>query len=151
MSIINAKKASRIFNGMSYRLVQGDNFKKRKNLDKEDQQWLKINGYKNVGWDSVINLYHKIEEFLEREKWKDLSLEELFLAADRIGNKYLTHQEIADFDRRLSQEVNEIAEEIDRQFPDTETEVIDFSNNSNNNSQKSRSKRNLKLVKPSKR
>ena len=81
---------------------------------------MKSNGYKNVGWKNVISLSQKIEEFLDKAKIEDLTLEELFLEADRIGNKYLTTQEIQDLNRKLSQEVNEIAEEI-------EIEIIDFS------------------------
>ena len=151
MSIINSKKTSRVFNGMNYRKVQSDNSKKRSRLQRKDQQWLKVNGYKNFGWNNVISLSQKIDEFLEQYKWKEWSLEDLFLEADRIGNKYLTHQEIANFNQRLSQEVNEIAEEIDRQFPDTEIEVIDSSNNSNNSYQKSRAKNHLKFLKLSKK
>ena len=35
--------------------------------------------------------------------------------------------QIADFHQKLSAEVNEISDEIDRQFPDTEIEFIDYS------------------------
>lgn len=58
-----------------------------------------------------------------------MSLEELFLEADRIGSKYQTPQEKADFNQQLSQEVAAIGELIDKQFPDTEMEVIDYSKN----------------------
>ncbi|MHC5823790.1 MAG: hypothetical protein ACYT04_50140, partial [Nostoc sp.] len=64
-------------------------------------------------------LYQKIEEFLNKYHIDDLTLEELFLEVDRIGNKYLTIQEIENFNQSFSKEVNEIAEEIDKQFPDT--------------------------------
>ncbi|MBH8574779.1 hypothetical protein I8752_17470 [Nostocaceae cyanobacterium CENA369] len=77
-----------------------------------------------------MNLYQKIEELLDKYQLEDLTLEELFLEADRIGNKYLTSQEIEEFNQRLSREVNDISEEIDKQFPDTEIEFIDFSKNS---------------------
>lgn len=139
-------KKTRLFNNMNYREVQSDNSKKRSKLEKKDRQWLKINSYKNVGWDNVISLHQKINEFLERDEWKEWSLEDLFLEADRIGNKYLTYQEIVNFNQKLSQEVNEIAEEIDRQFPDTTIEQIDFSNSTKDNSRKSMFKRHLKLV-----
>ena len=112
---------------MKYRKVQKNNSKNRNKLKKEEQQWLKDNNYKNIGWNNVINLYQKIEELLDKAKIDDLTLEELFLEADRIGNKYLTSQEIQDFNQKLSKEVNEIAEEIDKQFPETEVEIIDFS------------------------
>lgn len=111
---------------MSYQAVQCANSNNKEKLHKEDKKWLKENGYRNVGWDNVINLYRKIEELLDKYKFEDLSLEELFLEADRIGNKYLTKQEIEDYNQQLSKEVSEISEEIDKQFPDTEIEIIDF-------------------------
>ncbi|MEH2229503.1 MAG: hypothetical protein V7K71_07620 [Nostoc sp.] len=43
-----------------------------------------------------------------------MTLEELFIDADRIGNRYLTNQEINEYNQRLSKEVNEVAEEIDK-------------------------------------
>ncbi|MEH1897459.1 MAG: hypothetical protein V7K94_19555 [Nostoc sp.] len=117
-----------IFNGMSYRDTQHVNSKNRNKLKQEDIRWLKTEDYKNVGWNNVIILYHKIKDFLEKYEFDDLTLEELFLESDRIGNKYLTTQEIQETNHKLSKEVNEIAEEIDKQFPDTEIEFIDFSN-----------------------
>lgn len=113
---------------MSYHAVQRANSKNLIKLHKEDKKWLKQNGYKNVGWEQVIALYQKIEEFLDKYKFEDLTLEELFLEADRIGNKYLTAQEREEFNSRLSKEVNEIADTIDQQFPETEIEFIDFGN-----------------------
>ncbi|MDJ0692164.1 MAG: hypothetical protein QNJ41_27190 [Xenococcaceae cyanobacterium MO_188.B32] len=136
------KKQSKTFRGMNYRRVQKNNSRNRNKLKQEEKKWLKSNGYKNVGWKNVISLYQKIEEFLDKAKIEDLTLEELFLEADRIGNKYLTSQEIQDFNRKLSQEVNEIAEEIDKQFPETEIEIIDFSKQTN---QKYRKKANRKI------
>ena len=127
---------------MNYRRVQKNNSRNRNKLKKEEQKWLKNNGYKNVGWENVISLYQKIEELLDKAKIDDLTLEELFLEADRIGNKYLTSQEIQDFQQKLSQEVNEIADEIDRQFPETEIEIIDFSKQTN---KKYRRKANKKI------
>lgn len=119
----------RNFQGMSYSQVQRTNSQNRTKLDQETQSLLKSNGYKNVGWQNVINLYQKLEEFLDKSPFEDLSLEELFLEADRIGNKYQTPQEKADFNQQLSQEVAAISELIDKQFPDTEMEVIDYSKN----------------------
>ena len=136
------KKQSKTFRGMNYRRVQKNNSRNRNKLKQEEKKWLKSNGHKNVGWKNVISLYQKIEEFLDKAKIEDLTLEELFLEADRIGNKYLTNQEIQDFNRKLSQEVNEIAEEIDKQFPETEIEIIDFSKQTN---QKYRKKSNRKI------
>jgi len=130
---------ARTFEGMSYREVQRSNSENRDKLQKADRQWLKENGYKNVGWEFVIHLYQKIQAFLDQE---DSTLEDLFLEADRIGNKYLTSEEIAAFNQQLSEVVSEISEEIDRQFPDTEVESIDFSK-----STKSRRKPNQKTYK----
>ena len=127
MSYQKGKK--RNFRGMSYRVVQLANSNNRSKLHQKDQIWLKENFYKNVGWDNVVNLYQKIEELIDSYKAEDLTLEELFIEADRIGNKYLTNQEINDYNQSLSKEVNEVAEEIDRQFPETEIEFIDFSQN----------------------
>lgn len=121
------KSRKRTFEGMSYREVQQSNSQKRSALCKEDQKWLKDSGYKNLGWDNVIKLYQKIEEFLGKNEFAELELENLFLEADRIGNKYQTDQERAEFNQKLAKEVSELSEEIDRQFPDTEIEAIDFS------------------------
>ncbi|OKH28216.1 hypothetical protein NIES1031_05350 [Chroogloeocystis siderophila 5.2 s.c.1] len=83
-----------------------------------------------------MNLYHKIEELLDKYKFEELTLEELFLEADRIGNKYLTYQEREEFNHRLAKEVNEIADSIDKQFPETEVEFIDFGSTTKKNSKK---------------
>jgi malic enzyme len=138
----NKKSAKKKFNGMSYRAVQIANSKNRSKLSKKDQAWLKENSYKNIGWHNVINLYQQIDELLNKQQIADLSLEELFLEADRIGNKYLTSQEIIEFNQKLSIEVNEIAEKIEQQFPDTEIEFIDFSKSTN---KKYRNKKYIKL------
>ncbi len=141
----NKNSKTRKFNKMSYREVQCANSKERSKLQKEDQKWLKDNAYRNVGWDNVINIYEKTKEFLDKYRLEDLTIEELFLEADRIGNKYLTSQEIEEFNQRLAKEVEEINDEIDKQFPDTEIEIIDFSGKTNNVSRK-----NHKLHKTSK-
>ncbi|WP_196797448.1 hypothetical protein [Gloeocapsa sp. PCC 7428] len=130
------KNKQRRFNNMSYHAVQRANSKNLIKLHKEDKKWLKQNGYKNVGWEQVIALYQKIEEFLDKYKFEDLTLEELFLEADRIGNKYLTDQEREEFNSHLSKEVNEIADTIDQQFPETEIEFIDFGNTTKKTSRK---------------
>lgn len=126
---------------MSYRVVQLANSKNRTKLHKEDQTWLKEEFYKNIGWENVINLYQKVEEFLNNYYLEELTLEELFIEADRIGNRYLTNQEIKEYNQSLSRKVNEVAEEIDKQFPETEMEFIDFSQNNNI---KSQNKKNIK-------
>lgn len=119
----------RSFQGMSYREVQRTNTQNRIKLDNETQKWLKTNKYRNIGWQNVINLYQKIEELLDKSQFEYMSLEELFLEADRIGNKYQTIEEKAEFNQKLAKEVAEISELIDQQFPDTEMEVIEYSKN----------------------
>ncbi len=127
---------------MSYREVQLANSKNRNELSKADQQWLKNSGYKNVGWDKVIILYKKIEELLrERDNLNDLSLGDLFLEADRIGNKYLTKEEITENNQKLATANSMINDQIDRSFPDKEDEIIDFSDKSRRKNQSRASNR----------
>jgi hypothetical protein len=140
-------RQKRTFNGMSYAQVQRANSENRRKLEKDEQQWLKTNGYKNVGWNHVIQLYEKIEEFLEASPFKDMSLEELFLEADRIGNKYLEPEDITNFNQQLAKEVSEIGELIDRQFPDTTIEVIDFSQPTAKKSPKKRNQKTYRTAK----
>ena len=121
------KNKKRLFSGMGYREVQHSNSNRRNKLSKKDQIWLKEHGYKNVDWDNVIKLYQKINALLLQPDPNEDTLEELFLKADRIGNKYQTPEEINEFNQKLAAEVNEIADEIDRQFPDPEMEFIDYS------------------------
>jgi hypothetical protein len=144
--MVSKKSIKKTFEGKGYREVQRTNSANRCKLCKEDRQWLKDNGYKNVGWENIIKLYQKIEEFLDKYRFKELELEELFLEADRIGNKYQTDQEREDFNQKLSNELSEIAEEIDKQFPDTEIEVIDFSK-SNLKSRKQRHQKSYRTIK----
>jgi len=132
----NQKNKKRQFINMSYREVQRANSINRSKLHKKEQKLLKESGYKNLGWANVISLYEKIEEFLEKTKLEDLTLEDLFLEADRVGNKYLTAQEIEEFNQKMFNEVSKISEEVDKQFPDTEIEVIDFSRKSTNRRKK---------------
>ncbi|MBW4514075.1 MAG: hypothetical protein KME11_02480 [Timaviella obliquedivisa GSE-PSE-MK23-08B] len=137
--------SKKTFNEMSYREVQCANTKNRSKLSKENQKWLKDNQYRNVGWINVISLYQKIEELLN--PLEDLTLEDLFLEADRIGNQYQSPQEIQEFNQQLAKEVNEVSEAIDRQFPDTEIEVIDFgvSHQKPRKSRNSKTSRTVKL------
>ena len=121
------KSKKRLFSGMGYREVQRSNSNRRSKLPKKDQTWLKEQGYKNVGWDNVIALYQRINELLLQPDPNEDTLEELFLKADRIGNKYQTSEEIADFNRKLAAEVNEIADKVDQQFPESEMEFVDYS------------------------
>lgn len=120
--------AKRIFQGMNYRELQKVNSQTRSQLSQESQKLLKASGLKNTGWDNMIALYQRIQELLDSDRVsEDLSLEELFLAVDRIGKKYQTQEEIEEFNQKLAKEVAEIGELVDRQFPDTEPEIIDFS------------------------
>ena len=122
------KSQARTFENMGYRKVQRKNSRNRKLLTAEHQKWLKNNGYRNIGWQNVINLYQKIAELQSEERIDNLDLEELFLEADRIGNKYLTNEEVRANEQKLAQEVNQIAEIIDSQFSDNTITVIDYSN-----------------------
>jgi predicted Rossmann fold nucleotide-binding protein DprA/Smf involved in DNA uptake len=121
-----AKSKSRTYTNLTYRQLQAHNRESRSHLRKEDQVWLKTNGYKNLGWENAIVLYEKIADFKSQYDLEDDSLEDLFLKADRIGNKYQTPEEIAAFQAELATEVNAIADIIDEQFPDTEPEIIDY-------------------------
>lgn len=141
------QREPRMLNGMTYREAQRANSQKRSQLRREDQAWLKQNGYKNVGWINVIKLYQKIEELLETYQLNDLTLEELFLDADRIGNKYLASQEIEEFQQKLSKEVSEISDVIDQQFPDTEIEAIDFGKSAQNKDRKSPNQKSYRTIK----
>ncbi len=122
------KRQSLTFSGMGYPEVQRSNSIRRTKLPKTNQIWLKENGYKNVGWDSVVRLYQKINELLvQPDADDDPTLEELFLEADRIGQKYQTGEEIEAFNQQMAAEVSVISDLIDQQFSDTKVEVIDYS------------------------
>lgn len=114
----------RLFSGMGYREVQRANGDRRSQLPQKSQVWLKQNGYRNVGWDNVIRLYQKINDLADDQ---EDSLEDLFLKADQIGEKYQTAEERAQFNQQLSDVVGKIDALVDEQFPEEEAEVIDFS------------------------
>ncbi len=132
------KGRKRDFKGMSYGEMQRANSKNRSKLAQEHQNWLRVNGYKNVGWDNVIALDQKVEELLAQSRIEEMDLEELFLEADRIGNKYQTPEERGEFEEQFSKEVSEIGNLIDQQFLDTEIEIIDFSQKAIKQPQKKR-------------
>lgn len=142
--MVSQKQKYRLFSGMSYREVQRSNTNRKKKLPKADQTWLKTNGYRNVGWDNVIKLYQKINDFLASPGADELTLEELFLRADQIGKKYQTTEEVNAFEHALQTEIDAISEQIDHQFPDQEVEIVNYS-------QPSRSGRKRKTVKSRKR
>lgn len=126
MATAPSKGKKRHFDGMNYREVQRSNSSRRSRLPKKEQGWLKSQGYKNVGWDRVIALCQKLNELVGQPDEED-SLEALFLKAERIGNKYQTPAEIAEFNTQLSAEASAIAEIVDRQFPQSEPEIVDYS------------------------
>ncbi len=121
------KIGKRLFCGMSYREIQRSNSTRKSHLSKKDQTWLKENTYRNVGWDNVIKLYQKINDLLSSSDPDGATLEDLFLKADHIGNKYQTSEEIEIFNQTLKAEVESISNAIDQQFPDEELEFADYS------------------------
>ena len=121
----NRKFSPRKYQNLTYIQLQSANKQGRSELNRDDQKWLKTHGYKNVGWENAIALSEKIAYF-KLPDGDDDSLEELFLEADRIGNKYQTPEEIAAFQAALATEVNAIADLVDQQFPDAEIEIIDY-------------------------
>ena len=120
------KSIPRTHKKFTYSKLQAFNKQSRSQLRPDDRQWLKVNGYKNVGWDCAIALYEKIIDYKAKYDLEEESLEDLFLEADRIGNKYQTPEEIAAFQAALAIEVNAIADLVDQQLPDTTTEIIDY-------------------------
>jgi hypothetical protein len=125
--MVSKMSKKRLFGGMGYRDVQRSNSNRRRKLPKAEQKWLKENGYRNVGWDNVIQLYQKINELLSTPDADDPTLEDLFLKAESIGNKYQTAEEREAFNEALRTEAEAIAQKIDQQFPDDGVEFIDFS------------------------
>jgi hypothetical protein len=115
---------SKTFKGLSYVQLQKANSTNRQKLDKEFQKFLKSQKYRNIGWENVIALYEKIAELLP-----EVSLEDLFLESDRLGNKYLTPAEIRQAEQNLAVVLGEIEMEIDKSFLDTEIEIIDYRGN----------------------
>jgi hypothetical protein len=117
-----------IYMGLGYQSLQKDNRIKREKLPKTDQDWLKNNGYRNIGWPHVISLFDKIQSLQELTEY---SLEELFLEVDRIGERYQEPEEIQSFQAAMADEAEQIAVLIDQIFPDTKSEVINFGSNLN--------------------
>jgi hypothetical protein len=120
-------KNNKNFNGMSYRQVQRSNSENKIKLQSEELQLLRNSGFKNIGWDKVIQLHVKIQELLDSPYRLNWTLSELFVEAERIGNKYQSPAEIMEFEQHFTAISQEIEVEIDRCFPDTVLEIIDFS------------------------
>lgn len=116
------KKSAKTFEGMTYREVQRSNSQQRSQLSKEQQQQIKQAGFRNVGWPNVIALYQQLEKLVTELP----ALEDLFLEADRIGNKYQTIEEKASFQKKMATISMEMSELIDQQFPDKEVEIVSF-------------------------
>lgn len=116
------KKLTKTFQGMTYREVQRSNSIQRKQLPKIQQKTIKEAGFRNVGWQNVIDLYQQIEKLVTELP----DLEDLFFEADRIGNKYQTAEERTDFQKKMAAVSMEMSELIDQQFPDTEVEIVSF-------------------------
>ena len=125
--MVYTKTKARTFQRMKYRTIQRKNSRNRRQLNFENQQFLKDNGYRNIGWSNVISLFEKIIELQRQESICNLSIEELFIEGDRIGNKYLSNKEINERNLKIAQQLNEIADIIDLQFPDNKVEVVDYS------------------------
>jgi hypothetical protein len=125
----NNQRQKKQIDGMGYRELQRYNSERKAKLPKTDQKLLKQQGYRNVGWTDVLKLHEKINALLTPEP--DLpSLEDLFLAAERIGNKYQTQAEITVFNQKLADEADAIADLVDIQFPEPEFEFVDYSQTS---------------------
>jgi hypothetical protein len=121
------KKQLFTYAGLGYKALQRDNRIKRNELPNSEQIWLKDNGYSNLGWTQVIALFDKIKNLLEIQGLIEWSLEDLFLEADRIGEKYQEPEDIQKFQLAMATEAEQISEIIDQYFPDNQSEVIDFS------------------------
>lgn len=121
-----AKRNRRTFEGLNYQQTQRHNRDRREQLSRAIQAELKASGYRNVGWDNVIRLYQHLDERFRQQQIDDMSLEDLFLEADRIGNKYLTAEEQESNRRLLAAETSQIAPLIDQHFPDNTTEMVSF-------------------------
>jgi len=120
------KNTAKLFQSMTYRQVQKLNSQSRLTLRKDDQIWLKQQGFRNVGWSNVIKLYENISAILERYDQELPGLDELFIEADCIGNKYLDPNEIQEYQSKLADQNRLFEEQVDQRFPDTEVEMIDF-------------------------
>jgi hypothetical protein len=120
------KNTAKLFQSMTYRQVQKLNSQIRLTLRKDDQIWLKQQGFRNVGWSNVIKLYENISAILERYDQELPGLDELFIEADCIGNKYLDPNEIQEYQSKLADQNRLFEEQVDQRFPDTEVEMIDF-------------------------
>jgi hypothetical protein len=119
------------FQGLGYRQLQRVNSTQKQQLQAEELITLKNEGHKNTGWESIICLQRRIQELLTSVYRAGWDLDQLFLEADRIGQKYQSPTEIAVYEEKITLLSVEIDDVIDEQFPDTEVEIISFSGKSN--------------------
>jgi hypothetical protein len=123
---MSKKKLNKItYVGFGYRELQKENGVLRQKLKADIRAWLKVNNYRNIGWINVIALFDKLNEIVV-DKLSDSSLEDLFSEVEQIGNKYQSSEEIQAFQTAMEIEAESMSEIIDRLFPDTEPESIDF-------------------------
>ncbi len=83
--------------------------------------------------EKITELQQQVQQHRDRADGLAKQVEELntnnqlFVKADRIGNKYQSPAEIMEFEQNFTAISQEIEIEIDRSFPDTVVEIIDFS------------------------
>lgn len=115
------------FQGMGYREVQASNSENWKKLDRQQQKALKEEGHRNIGWLFVTRLYLGIEDLNQDLHTDDTTLEELFLNASWIGDKYQTNEDKLAFRKALDQAIEETQILIDEHFPGGDIQMIDYS------------------------
>jgi hypothetical protein len=115
------------FQGMGYREVQKSNSENWKKLDRQQQKALKEKGHRNIGWLFVTRLYLGIEDLNQDLHTDDTTLEELFLNASWIGDKYQTNEDKLAFRKALDQAIEETQILIDEHFPGGDIQMIDYS------------------------
>jgi hypothetical protein len=128
-----SKKNARIYKDCTYRSLQRTNSVERAKLSKFQQSTLASNGFQNIGWDHIIKLH---EELIKINLAQNTTLEDLFLNADRIANKYQSAEEISEFNQKMSESAARISDLIDSQFPpEDKVEFIDFGTKTTSNAQ----------------
>jgi hypothetical protein len=119
-------KGKRTYRDLDYPALQAQNSQQRAQLSLEQRRHLQQQGYKNVGWEKVIALAERLEQLRMPGEFADWSLDELFLEAERVGDRYQTPDEIARHRDQMAVETAAIEALIEQQFPDPDPEVIDF-------------------------
>jgi hypothetical protein len=128
-----SKRTTRVYKDFTYRSLQKNNSVERAKLSKAQQSALASNGLQNVGWDHIIKLR---EELIKISLAQNTTLEDLFINADRIANKYQSAEEISEFNQKMSESAARISDLIDSQFPPGDkVEFIDFGTKTTSNAQ----------------